>query len=94
MVRNTGSRQSREVVQVYYRPDDDTQPVRLAGWSAVTLARGDYARVTVPLDARALRRWDTASNSWAPLAGGELILARGLGDVRATLPFTPTSPSR
>ena len=94
VVRNTGSRESREVVQVYYRPDDDTQPVRLAGWSAATVAPGESARVTVPLDERVLRRWDTAANAWAPLGGGRLILARGLGDVRATVPFTPTSLSR
>jgi beta-glucosidase len=90
VVRNTGSRESREVVQVYYRPDDDTQPVRLAGWSSVTLAPGESAPVTVPLDERVLRRWDTAANAWAPLTGGDLLVARGLGDVRATVPL-PTS---
>jgi beta-glucosidase len=87
VVRNTGSRTSREVVQVYLRPDDDSQPVRLAGWSSVTLAPGASASVTVALDPRVLRRWDTGSSSWAPLGSGTLLLARGLGDVRAELPL-------
>ena len=90
VVRNTGSRESREVVQVYYRPDDDSQPVRLAGWSAVTVAPGESAPVTVSLDKRVLRRWDTDANTWAHLTGGELLVARSLADIRATLPL-PTS---
>jgi beta-glucosidase len=87
LVRNTGPRPTREVVQVYVRPYDETQPVRLAGWASVTLAPGESAGVTVPLDQRVLRRWDTASNSWAPLGGGTILLARGLGDIRAELPL-------
>ncbi len=87
VVRNTGTRATREVVQVYVRPDDDSQPVRLAGWSAVTLAPGQSERVTVAIDERALRRWDTAANAWAPLGGGTVLVARGLGDIRAELPL-------
>jgi beta-glucosidase len=87
LVRNTGSRRSREVVQVYVRPYDDSQPVRLAGWASVTLAPGESAPVTVPLDQRALRRWDTASDTWVPLGGGTILVARGLGDIRAELPL-------
>ena len=87
LVRNTGSRPTREVVQVYVRPDDDTQPVRLAGWAAVTVAAGEEVPVTVALDARALRRWDTDSSTWAPLGSGTVLVARGLGDIRAELPL-------
>jgi beta-glucosidase len=33
------------------------------------------------------RRWDTATGGWQRLApGGELLVARGLGDVRGQLP--------
>jgi beta-glucosidase len=28
------------------------------------------------------RTWDTTSGSWRTLTGGELLVARGLGDVR------------
>ena len=84
-VTNTGSRRSREVVQVYLRPAEEDQPVRLAGWRAVTLDRGESARVAVACDPRMWRRWDTGAGSWARLAGGSLLIARGLGDVRATI---------
>jgi beta-glucosidase len=32
------------------------------------------------------RRWDEASEGWQQLAaGGQLLVARGLGDIRATV---------
>ncbi|MFI5592227.1 glycoside hydrolase family 3 C-terminal domain-containing protein [Amycolatopsis sp. NPDC051758] len=78
-IENTGTRTGREVVQVYLRPDDD--PVRLAGWAvADDVAPGERRAVRVTLDPRALRRW--TSDGWAPLPGGRLVVARGLGDVR------------
>jgi beta-glucosidase len=85
-LRNTGSRHSREVVQVYLDPAEDDQPVRLVGWAAVDAAAGGRARVEVATDARLWRRWDEQSSSWSTLSGrGELLVARGLGDVRATV---------
>lgn len=81
-VANTGSRTSREVVQVYFRPAEPDQPVRLVGWAAVTVDPGATATATAPCDARMWRRWD--GGGWGRLApGGELLVARGLGDVRA-----------
>jgi beta-glucosidase len=82
-VTNTGARRSREVVQVYLEPATADQPVRLVGWAAVTLDPGATGRVRVGLDPRARRRWTAAG--WEPLTGGQLIVARGLGDIRATL---------
>lgn len=85
-VRNTGTRTSREVVQVYFRPAEADQPVRLVGWAAATVEPGADATVTVTPEPRMWRRWDETSGTWAELAaGGELVIARGLGDVRATL---------
>ncbi len=90
-VTNTGTRTSREVVQAYLRPATAGQPVRLVGWAAVTVGPGASAEVRVPCDRRLWRRWDAASGSWDTLRdGGTLLLARGLGDVRATLPLLPT----
>jgi beta-glucosidase len=87
-VTNTGSRTSREVVQVYLRPAAATEPVRLVGWSAVTAEPGETVTVGIDTDARLWRRWDTDANGWGALEpGGELLIARGLGDVRATLPL-------
>lgn len=85
-VTNSGSRPSREVVQLYLRPDAAGQPVRLVGWTVVHAGPGESVTVRVAADPRMWRRWDTAADRWGVLpAGGELVLARGLGDVRATL---------
>ncbi|NGY60248.1 beta-glucosidase [Lentzea sp. NEAU-D13] len=77
---NTGSRPGREVVQVYLRPEDE--PVRLIGWAVADVGSGETAQVEVRCDARARRVW---ADGWQPLRGGEVLIARGLGDVRVTL---------
>jgi beta-glucosidase len=88
-VRNTSGRASREVVQVYLQPAESDQPVRLVGWTAVEVAAGESAVATVDCDGRLWRRWDTEANGWSRLAGGgELLVARGLGDVRHRLPLS------
>ncbi len=82
-ITNTGTRESREVVQVYLRPAEPDQPVRLVGWAAVTVAPGDAAEMTIQCEPRMWRRWDAPTSAWSSLAdGGELVVARGLGDVR------------
>ncbi|SDF79408.1 beta-glucosidase [Lentzea fradiae] len=78
-VTNTGQRPGREVVQVYLRPSGE--PVRLIGWSAVDVPAGETALVEVRCSARTQRVW---SGGWQPLRGGDVLVARGLGDVRAT----------
>ncbi len=84
-VTNHAGRTSREVVQVYYDPQVEGQPVRLAGWAAADIAAGATAQVTVQCDPRMWRTWDDGSHSWHQLTGGQLVLARGLGDVRQRL---------
>ena len=85
-VTNTGSREGREVVQVYLQPDDPEEPVRLVGWAAVTAEPGASVPVEVATDPRLWRRWDTATETWTrPPGGGQLLVARGLGDIRATI---------
>jgi beta-glucosidase len=89
-VTNTGARDSREVVQVYLEPAQADQPVRLVGWQAVRVAPGQSVAVEVSTDPRLWRRWDTATNAWSRLpGGGRLLVARGLGDVRATIDLNP-----
>lgn len=85
---NTADRDSRELVQVYLQPAEADQPVRLVGWSTVEVAAGGSATVEVATDGRLWRRWETASDSWSTLAaGGELLVARGLGDIKFRLPL-------
>ena len=85
-VTNTGDRTSREVVQVYLEPAEADQPVRLVGWAAAVVEPGATVSVRVDPDDRLWRRWDTVTGRWARLSpGGSLHIARGLGDIRATL---------
>jgi beta-glucosidase len=79
-VSNVGARAGREVVQVYLRPEGER--VRLIGWAGVDLDAGERTEVEVSCDARVQRVWD--NGSWQPLTG-ELLIARGLGDVRVTV---------
>jgi beta-glucosidase len=89
-VTNVGARDSREIVQVYLVPDVADQPVRLVGWEAVHVAPGESAAVTIETERRMWRRWNAAEERWDPLPGGQLLLARGLGDVRASLTPDPS----
>jgi beta-glucosidase len=85
-VTNTGKHTSREVVQVYLRPVEPDEPVRLIGWTSVTVEPGKSARVTVRTDRRMWRKWDTDAASWTRIAnGGTFLVARGLGDIRASV---------
>jgi beta-glucosidase len=89
-ITNTGARESREVVQVYYEPAQAEQPIRLVGWQAASVAPGESTEVQVATDPRLWRRWNTSANTWDSLGGGgRLVIARGLGDVRATLDLSP-----
>lgn len=86
-LRNTADRASREVVQVYFQPADPELPVRLAGWATADVAPGVSAEVVVRCDPRMWRRWNSSAGRWDRLDGqGELLIARGLGDVRLRFP--------
>ena len=85
-IANTATRPSREVVQVYWRPEGDA-PVRLVGYAvADEVVPSEERSVTVACDARAFRLWDTDASHWTNPGGGALVVARGLGDVRFELP--------
>jgi beta-glucosidase len=71
VVRNTGSRPGREVVQAYLAgpPGDDARPLRvLAAFGLATAAPGELAEVTIRIPARVFARWDegTADWTWPP----------------------------
>jgi beta-glucosidase len=66
-VRNTGERDGSEVVQVYVgaADGDDAAPVRtLQAFAKVNVPVHGEERVTIPLGARAFRRWDVDRHTW------------------------------
>jgi beta-glucosidase len=86
-ITNTSANDSREVVQIYYDPQAAEQPVRLVGWATAEVAAGASASVEVRCDRRMWRTWTVSAGAWDELAGGELLVARGLGDIRHRLPI-------
>jgi hypothetical protein len=65
---------------------DITSAVGLACRTAVEAHPGQSVRAEVRTDARMWRRWDNQADAWAPPGPGRrLLVARGLGDIRASL---------
>jgi beta-glucosidase len=67
VLRNTGPRTGREVVQAYLEPPpgDPRRPVRvLAAFAAVTAAPGQHAEARLTVPARAFARYDDATGTW------------------------------
>ena len=72
VVRNTGGRTGREIVQAYLEPPtaDPGRPVRtLAAFAAVTAAPGEQAEARLTVPARAFARYDEAAGNWARPSG-------------------------
>jgi beta-glucosidase len=79
VVRNTGRRLSREVVQAYAsRPDSVLErPERwLAGFARAEAGPGERVTVTLTIAPRAVEHWDTKAREWA-LEPGRVELAVG-----------------
>jgi len=66
VLRNTGPRTGREIVQAYLEPPtaDPGRPVRtLAAFAAVTAAPGEHAEARLTVPARAFARYDEAAGA-------------------------------
>jgi beta-glucosidase len=67
VVRNTGSRPGKQVVQVYLaRPESSVErPVRwLAGFTTVRANPNETVEVTVPIGLSTFRNWDVTTGAW------------------------------
>ncbi|WP_424217424.1 glycoside hydrolase family 3 C-terminal domain-containing protein (plasmid) [Streptomyces sp. BI20] len=97
LVRNTGRRAGRELVQVYLaRPDSAVErPVRwLAGWAAVTAGPGERVAARIRIPARALAHWSERARAWCTEPGAFTVLVGRHADdlpLRTTL-VVPGAP--
>lgn len=87
-VTNTGKRAGAEIVQLYaakpgaevFRPAQE-----LKGFAKVQLQPGESKTVTIPLDDKAFRYWNTRTDSWEVEGGSyELRVGASSADIRLT----------
>lgn len=87
-VTNTGARDGAEIVQVYiakpgaeiFRPAQE-----LKAFARVPLAAGESRTVTLPLDDKAFRYWNTKTDSWEVEGGRyEVRVGASSADIRLT----------
>jgi beta-glucosidase len=72
-VTNEGDRAGKDVPQVYVVDRAGTKGVRLIGWSNVSLAPGETARVEVVADARVLGDWSAQRRAWHVRSGNYVV---------------------
>jgi beta-glucosidase len=87
-LRNTGTRDSREVVQVYLEAaEGPVRPVRwLAGFTTADVAAGAEDVVTVTIAARAFEVWDDPTHTWqTPPGEYRLRIGRSSRDLRTSV---------
>jgi beta-glucosidase len=82
MIRNTGARAGREVVQCYLMPADATRAaLRLVGFAAVTAEAGASVTAHVAIDHRTLCQYDTTAHDWRIVSGRyRLLVGRSATD--------------
>ena len=91
-VTNTGSCAGAEVVQLYVaKPDAKIfRPVKeLKGFAKVFLEAGESKTVTIPLDDKAFRYWNAATDRWEVEGGSyQLLVGTSSADIRLTAAVT------
>ncbi len=73
-VTNTGKRAGADVPQMYVARDGSATPMRLAGFTRVTLKPGETRRVTLTAEPRIVADYDTTLAGWR-IAGGAYRVA-------------------
>ena len=87
-VTNTGKRAGAEIVQLYVaKPGAEVfcPAQELKGFAKVQLQPGESKTVTIPLDDKAFRYWNTKTDSWEVEGGSyELRVGASSADIRLT----------
>jgi beta-glucosidase len=82
---NTGARAGSEAAQLYVRPPQGGEAIRLAGFAKVELAPGETRRVTIEADRRLLARFDVDADAWRRDAGVyQVVVGRSAVDAALT----------
>ena len=68
-VTNTGKRAGADVPQIYVARDGTSTPMRLAGFTRVTLKPGETRRITLTAEPRIVADYDTKLPGWRIAAG-------------------------
>ena len=89
VIRNTGPRRGREVVQAYVEPvtAEAGRPVRtLAAFAAATAEAGESAEVRLTVPARAFARYDETARAWTwPPGEFAVRVGRSSADLRLSV---------
>ena len=90
-IKNTGSREGQEVVQLYISDKKSSlpRPVKeLKAFEKISLQPGEEKDVTFIIDKEALCYFDDARHEWVAEPGQfEALVAASAGDVRGVVPF-------
>ena len=90
-VKNTGTREGQEVVQLYISDKKSSlpRPVKeLKGFQKVKLAPGEEKAVTLTIDKKALSFFDDAKHEWVAEPGKfEAIIGSSSRDIKGIVPF-------
>ncbi|MES3152789.1 beta-glucosidase [Sphingomonas faeni] len=86
---NTGRRAGADVPQMYVTRDGAGMPMRLAGFSRITLKPGETRRVTLTAEPRIVADYDTSLPGWR-IAGGAYLVALAHNAQDRTLVKTAT----
>jgi len=93
-VKNTGTRDGDDVVQVYYRQVNSKLPqakLTLCGFSRTSLKKGASQEISIEVAAARLRLWDETTKQYVVAPGSyELLVGAASDDIRQRLPFTVT----
>jgi beta-glucosidase len=91
MVRNSGTRPGKEVVQVYVSDLEASAPRpprELKGFAVVRLAAGETKELALALEDRDLAYWDPARHSWRMEPGRfEIGVGRSSRDIHLRRSF-------
>lgn len=90
-VKNTGTREGQEVVQLYISDKKSSlpRPVKeLKGFKKVKLAPGEEQTVTLTIDQKALSYFDDAKHAWIAEPGKfEALVGSSSRDIKGVVPF-------